>query len=71
MRQWKPIKFKKMTMRMGFAPKKANTGFLDWPYLMKKFYLHKNEIFRRRKSQAQLRIAFQRLSKLQVYRGKS
>ncbi len=67
MRQWIPIKFKRFVMRMGYAPKKANTGFLDWAYLMKKYKLHKAEIFRHRKNQGSLRLIVNRLKKRPEY----
>jgi hypothetical protein len=66
MRQWTPIKFKKISMKMGRV-QKARTLFLDWAYLTKKYNLHKQEIYRKRGSQARLRIAIQRISKLKVY----
>ena len=70
MRQWTPIKFERITMRQGYAPKRANTGFLDWAYLMKRFNLHKNLIFRIRKNQGLLRMAVTRLEKLDVYKSR-
>jgi hypothetical protein len=54
-------------MRMGYAPKKARTGFLDWAYLMKKYKLHKEEIYACRKNQGSLRVLIQRLSKRLEY----
>jgi len=62
MREWTPIKFKKVIMRQGYAPKKAWTGILDWSFLMKKFNLHKGEIYRKRKNQGALRIAVKRFA---------
>lgn len=70
MRLWTPIKFKRVVMRQGYFPKKVNTGFLDWAYLMKRFNLHKNLIFRIRKNQGLLRMAVTRLEKLDVYKSR-
>lgn len=61
MRQWVPIKFKRVVMRQGYAPQKARTGFLDWAYLTKKYDLHAKQIYRNRKNQGSLRMIVRRI----------
>lgn len=68
MRQWTPIKFKRISMRMGYVPAKAwkpgeHLKFLDWGYLYRQLWQHRDEIYRKRRNQISLKIAVTRIAR--------